>query len=52
MFPDLSSLCQVITPVVSVFQSVLDAVFGAFSFLGVTAPNLLELLSPIVSCTS
>ncbi len=49
---DLTSLCQFITPLIAAFQSVLDSVFGALSFLGVTAPNLLTLLSPIVSCTS
>lgn len=49
---DLSFLCPYITPVLSVFQQVLDAFFGAFSFLGVSAPSLTSLLSPILSCTS
>lgn len=49
---DLSSLCQYITPVLSVFQQVIDAFFGAFSFLGISAPNLTTLLSPILNCTS
>ena len=49
---DLSSLCQFVTPVLNVFQQVIDAVFGAFGFLGLTAPNLANLLSPIINCTS
>ncbi len=52
MFPDLSSLCQFITPVIAAFQSVLDSVFGAFSFLGIAAPNLTSLVNSVLGCTS
>ncbi len=41
---DLSSLSSVLCPFISVFQQVIDSFFGAFSFLGVTAPSLTSLL--------
>ncbi len=52
MFPDLSSLCQFITPVIAALQSVLDSIFGAFSFLGISAPSISSLINPILGCTT
>ncbi|MFQ5425333.1 MAG: hypothetical protein ACE5F9_15315 [Phycisphaerae bacterium] len=45
---DLSSLSSVLCPFISVFQQVIDSLFGAFSFLGVSAPSLSSLLG--VTC--
>lgn len=46
---DLSTL---ICPLIAVFQQVIDAFFSAFSFLGVSAPQLTDLLSGLVTCTT
>ncbi len=45
-------LCTIVTQVVSAFQSVVDSFFGAFSFLGLTAPDLASLINPILGCTT
>ena len=49
---DLSGICSIVSPIIAALQSVLDSIFGAFSFLGITAPSLSSLINPILGCTT
>ncbi len=49
---DLSGICSIVSPIIAALQSVLDAIFGAFSFLGITAPSISGLINPILGCTT
>lgn len=48
----LSFLCSYVTPIIAVLQSIVDAVFGAFSFLGVSAPSITSLVNSLLGCTT
>lgn len=48
----LSFLCSYVTPIIAVLQSVIDAFFNAFSFLGLTAPSLTSTVNSLLGCTS
>ncbi len=46
---DISSL---VCPIIAVFQQIIDAFFSAFSFLGISAPQISSLLTGLVDCTT
>jgi len=35
-----SQVCSLVSPFITLFQNVLNTLFGAFSFLGISAPNI------------
>ena len=46
---DISSL---VCPIIAVFQQIIDSFFSAFSFLGISAPQISSLLTGLVTCTT
>jgi len=48
----LSSLCPYVAPFLTVFQNVINQVFGALSFLGISAPNITSIVYSALGCTT
>jgi len=48
----LSSLCQYVTPFLTLIQQVVNTFFGYFSFLGISAPNVSSLVTSFLGCSA
>ena len=43
-------LCSLASPILTLVQQVLNTLFGFFSFLGVSAPDVSDLVGPVLGC--
>ncbi|MCG8405643.1 MAG: hypothetical protein MI923_10640 [Phycisphaerales bacterium] len=45
-------LCTILSPFLNIFQQFIDLSFGVLSLVGIQAPQVTDLLSPILGCTT
>ena len=44
------SLCSLASPILTLVQQVLNTLFGFFGFLGLSAPDVTDLVGPVFGC--
>lgn len=47
----MASLCSVVAPFLSLAQQIVNSIFGAFSFLGISVPNVTSIVYSALGCT-
>lgn len=48
----MASLCSVVAPFLSLAQQIVNSLFSAFSFLGISAPNVTSIVYSALGCTT
>ena len=48
----MASLCTAVAPFLSLAQTIVNTIFGAFSFLGISPPNVTSIVNSALGCTT
>ena len=48
----MASLCTAVAPFLTLAQQIVNTIFGAFSFLGISAPNVTSIVNSALGCTT
>ena len=47
----MASLCSTVAPFLSLAQQIINSLFGAFSFLGISVPNITSIVYSALGCS-
>lgn len=48
----MASLCSVVAPFLSLAQQIINSLFGPLSVLGISVPNITNIVYSVLGCTT